>query len=266
MKHARRSLLATLLVFVGAPVLAQEGLQAPPSASPVQVLGTQAGFGTTIVAGPGARLQLAPGVPLDAVRLLDGQPVPEPAWTTGWPPGAHLASVQLTGPAGEATPAPPLSFIYDPAAPNLQYVVGTPDLLHDHGLDQNVDRDHPPRHTDPERDRRVPLLWSPDGRRWLPALPRRAKPDASGVLADWVIAADRPQVFLWALAPRVFASGAPVAPDKLEMVRVWAEDQLSAVREMRLRVLLEPDGGHRLELVVSDLVGNTTLASWPLAR
>jgi hypothetical protein len=50
------------------------------------------------------------------------------------------------------------------------------------------------------------------------------------------------------------------------VVRIWAADELSAVRDMRLRVLPATGGGHSLEIVAVDLVGNTTRLSWPLGR
>ena len=238
----------------------------PAPSSPVRVDGVQAGLGTAVVAGPGARLTLAPGTPGNAPRLLDGQLVPDAIWTSGWPVGRHEASVQLPGATGAPEPAPPLAFIFDPAPPVVQHEVGNADVLKGYGLDQDVERERPPKHTTPERDKKVPLLWSPDGRRWLPILPRKARPDESGALADWLIAADRPQVFLWALSDGVFGAGAEVAPSELEIVRVWAADELSAVRDMRLRVLPDPSGGRTLEIVAVDLVGNTTRLAWPLAR
>jgi len=60
--------------------------------------------------------------------------------------------------------------------------------------------------------------------------------------------------------------GAPIAPEKLQLVRIWAGDELSAVRDLRLRVLPTAAGGHRLEMVATDLVGNATTVTWPLAH
>jgi hypothetical protein len=254
--------LITLLAVPGA-IAAQS---ATPATAPPQVLahGTQAGFGEVLVLGPGARLAAAPQVPADATRLLDGAAVATAQWETGWVPGSHEASVQLPG-AAAAGPSAPLRFVYDPQAPVLQWQVGEPALLEGHGLDQNVERRRPPRHTLPRGDRRVPLLWSADGRRWLPLLPADAEPNDEGLLADWLVASDRPQVFLWALADGAFSSAAPVAPTRLELVRVWAADELSAVRDLHLR--LRPAGdGHSLEMVATDLVGNTTTVTWPLGR
>jgi hypothetical protein len=232
-------------------------LPVPP---PIQALGTQAGYGDTLVIGPGTRLVLAPEAPADAVRLLDGQPVGTEAWQGGFTPGRHEAAVQSPA-AGAAT----LPFVFDPDPPVVKWEVGEADLLVGHGLDQNVERHRPPRHTLPERDRSVPLLWSPDGRRWLPILPREAAPDDNGFLADWVVASDRPQVFVWALDGGAFGSAAPVAPARLEMVRLWVLDELSAVRDLRLRVR-PADDGYSLEMVATDLVGNATTVTWPLGR
>ena len=85
-------------------------------------------------------------------------------------------------------------------------------------------------------------------------------------LADWITKADRPQVFLWALDNQVLDHGAPISPSKLQLVRIWAGDELSAVRDLRLRVLPSPTGGHLLEMLATDLVGNATTVTWPLAH
>ena len=187
--------------------------------------------------------------------MIDGIPVTLAQLAGPWQPGRHAVSLQTVPPPGEEPAVQPaLQFVYDPGAPTIQWEVGGTALLDHHGLDQDVDRERPPRHTSPERDRHVKILWSPDGRRWLPLLPKDAKTDSSGALADWLTAADRPQVFLWALGNRVFDNGAPIAPQKLQLVRIWAGDELSAVRNLRLRVLPVAAGGYRLEMVATDLV------------
>ena len=232
----------------------------------LQAVGPQAGFGDLLVLGTGARFELAAAEGTH-VPVLDGSEVTVAHLAGPWEPGRHAVSLQAVPPPPEGSPVQaPLQFVYDPGAPKIQWEVGNTSLLDVYGLDQDVDREHPPRHTVPERDKRVQILWSPDGRRWLPLLPRNAKTDASGALADWVTAADKPQVFLWALGSQVFDHGAPVAPRKLELVRIWAGDELSAVRDLRLRVLPSASGGHRLEMAATDLVGNLSTVSWPLAR
>jgi hypothetical protein len=242
-----------------------EAVPALPPAPAVVAVGTQAGYGERVVLGLGTHLAMAAGTPADAMPTLDGQQVGAAAWQGSWSPGQHEAGARVPSSVGDPADLPPLKFVYDPLPPVLQWEVGKVTLLDGHGLDQNVERHRPPRHTLPERDRRVPLLWSPDGRRWLPILPRKAEPDAAGLLADWEIASDRPQVFVWALADGAFGSGAPVAPAKLELVRLWAADDLSAVRDLRLRV--RPLGrDYELEMVVTDLVGNATTVTWPLVR
>jgi len=183
-----------------------------------------------------------------------------------WPPGRHAVSLQSAPSGGEPAVQTPLHFVYDPGPPKIQWEVGDTKLLDMHGLDQDVERREPPHRVTPDRDRHVKILWSPDGRRWLPLLPKDAKTDASGALADWVTAADKPQVFLWALGNQVLDHGAPIAPQKLQIVRVWAGDELSAVRDLRLRVLPAAAGGYRLEMAATDLVGNRTTVTWPLAR
>ncbi|HEV8237731.1 MAG TPA: hypothetical protein VGS57_00010 [Thermoanaerobaculia bacterium] len=236
------------------------------AASPLQAVGPQAGFGDLLVLGTGARFQLAQAA-ADDVPIIDGTPVTVAQLAGPWQPGRHAVALQAPPqPGGEPAVQPPLHFVYDPGPPTIQWEVGDTHLLDAHGLDQDVHRDRPPRHVIPERDRRVKILWSPDGRRWLPLLPKDAHTDAGGALADWVTAADRPQVFLWALSSRVLDNGAPVAPQKLQLVRIWAGDELSAVRDLRLRVLPGTAGGHRLEMVATDLVGNATTVTWPLAH
>jgi hypothetical protein len=231
----------------------------------LQPTGPQAGFGDLLVLGAGGQFRLADAAMASHVPFLDGEQVTIAALAGPWLPGRHAVALQTVPAAGE-TPVrqPPLQFVYDPGAPTIQWEVGTTAMLDAHGLDQDVDRDRPPHRVSPEPDARVKILWSPDGRRWLPLLPRDARANRTGALAEWLTAADRPQIFLWALGEQVFAAGAPVSPKKLELVRVWAGDELSAVRDLRLRVLPVVAGGYQLEMVATDLVGNATTVTWPL--
>jgi hypothetical protein len=245
-----------------ARALAAALLAEPPL---LQAVGPQAGFGDLLVLGHGARFELA-AADGSHVPVLDGAQVTVAQLAGPWQPGRHAVSLQAVPPPPDAVAQAPLQFVYDPGPPKIHWEVGTTALLDSYGLDQDVDREHPPRHTVPVPDRRIKVLWSPDGRRWLPLLPRDAEADPSGALADWLTAADKPQVFLWALGGQVFDHGAPVAPKKMELVRVWAGDELSAVRDLRLRVLPSPSGGHLLEMVATDLVGNLSSVTWPLAR
>jgi hypothetical protein len=271
-----RTLLSALLIGSASiataaqtppPAGAPAGVTAPAAAAnPLQAVGPQAGFGDLLVLGTGARFEIAPAAG-EHVPVIDGAPVTVAQLAGPWQPGRHAVSLQSVPPPGEEPAVqPPLHFLYDPAAPTIQWEVGDTRLLDAHGLDQDVQREQPPRHTMPERDRSVKILWSPDGRRWLPLLPKDARTDASGALADWVTAADKPQVFLWALGNQVLDHGAPIAPQKLQIVRVWAGDELSAVRDLHLRVLPGAAGGYRLEMAATDLVGNRTTVTWPLAR
>ena len=249
-----------------APATAVPAAAAAAAASPLQAVGPQAGFGDLLVLGSGAKFQLAQAA-ADQVPVIDGTPVTVAQLSGPWQPGRHAVALQSPPPpGGEPAVQTPLHFVYDPAAPKIQWEVGDTRLLDLHGLDQDVTRVEPPRRTTPERDRHVQILWSPDGRRWLPLLPKNAHTDASGALSDWVTAADRPQVFLWALGDQVLDHGAPIAPHKLQLVRIWAGDELSAVRDLRLRVLPTAAGGYRLDMVATDLVGNATTVSWPLAN
>lgn len=267
--------LVTTAAFAETPSATTQGATTPAHALAaallaepplLQAVGPQAGFGDLLVLGTGARFELAAAEGTH-VPVLDGSEVTVAQLAGPWQPGRHAVSLQAVPPPAEGAPVQaPLQFVYDPGPPKIQWEVGSTALLDVYGLDQDVDREHPPRHTVPERDRNVKVLWSPDGRRWLPLLPRNAKTDANGALADWLTAADKPQVFLWALGSQVFDHGAPVSPRKMELVRIWAGDELSAVRDLRLRVLPSPSGGHLLEMVAADLVGNRTSVTWPLAR
>jgi hypothetical protein len=230
----------------------------------LQAVGPQAGYGDLLVLGTGARFEIASAA-AGHLPVMDGAPVSVAALAGPWTPGRHAISLQSPAVAGgDPLVQPPLQFVYDPAAPNIGWEVGDTRLLDTYGLDQDVDRQKPPRHVIPERDSQVEILWSPDGRRWLPLLAKDAKVDASGAVADWITAADRPQVFLWALGDQVFDHGSPVAPKKMELVRIWAGDDLSAVRDLRMRVLPAAGGAYRLEMVATDLVGNRSTVAWPL--
>jgi hypothetical protein len=238
---------------------------AAPQPSLLQPKGPQAGFGDLLVLGTGGGFALAPAA-AGQVPLIDGVQVTEAALSGPWQPGRHAVALESTPvPGAEATVQPPLQFVYDPAPPKVQWEIGTTAMLEVHGLDEDVHVDHPPHRIVPKADKRVRVIWSPDGRRWLPLLPADAKPGAGGALVEWLEAADRPQIFLWALESPVFGAGAPVQPQKLQLVRVWVTDELSAVRDLKLRVVPSPSGGYLLEMLATDLVGNATSVTWPLA-
>jgi len=272
---SRRAIALCLLLLGAAAAHAQpaaapgptSGAPAAFAALPLSVVGPQAGLGDVLVLGTGAHFVRATSD--GGAVTIDGAVVTDSALAGPWTPGAHSISVQPPASAPPATMAP-LRFVFDNGAPRMQWEVGDTRLLDRYGLDQNVSRQDPPRRTDPTRDRHVKVLWSPDGRRWLPVLPKGAKTDPSGALADWLIAADKPQVFLWALDDEVFGPGVPVQPKEMQLVRVWSDDQLSAVRDLRLRVLPGDAGdrerAYRLEMVATDLVGNKTTVTWALAR
>jgi hypothetical protein len=238
----------------------------------LRAIGPQAGFGDMLVVGTGSRFELVGGAAPGATKL-DGAPTTTAMLAGPWAPGRHSLSVEpasAAGTDGDASFAPPMIFVYDPSPPSLKWEIGDTGLLDVHGLDENVHRDKPPYRVQPARDTHVPLLWSPDGRRWLPVLPKGAKGDSEGALADWPTKADEPQIFLWALDDGAFGPAAPIAPKKLQIVRVWGADALSAVRELRLRVLpgdaSDPAQAYRLELLATDLVGNQSSVTWPLAK
>ena len=239
---------------------------AAPQPSLIQPKGPQAGFGDLLVLGTGGGFVLTPAA-AGQVPLIDGVQVAVTALSGPWQPGRHAVALESTPTeGGQATVQPPLQFVYDPGPPKVQWEVGSTALLDVHGLDQGVEpAQKPPRHVIPKGDKRIKVLWSPDGRRWLPLLPAETKPEAGGALAEWLTIADRPQVFLWALDESVFGAGAPVQPQKLQLVRVWASDELSAVRDLKVRVLPSPSGGFLLEMLATDLVGNASSVTWPLA-
>jgi hypothetical protein len=139
----------------------------PPPAA-VEAIGAQAGLGEGIVVGRGSRLQPAATDGAVIGHLLDGVEVLPEVWSSGWSPGSHVAAVRVAGPDGAPLELPQLPFVYDPDPPTLEWEVGTTALLDTFGLDQDVERRKPPRHTLPERDKSVKVLWSPDGRRWIP--------------------------------------------------------------------------------------------------
>ena len=73
-----------------------------------------------------------------------------------------------------------------------------------------------------------------------------------------------PQIFLRGMRGRIFAPEAPVSLGKGEILRVWVEDALTAVRELHLRVHYDGRDGHLLELEAWDVAGNSSRQNWPL--
>ena len=259
----RTSMSLVTALFLGilvCPAFAQDpggetGKQPRTFDAEISPEGPRAGYGEVVVLGPGARLRFAvqgESKGVGFVPTLDGERVSFEAWSSSWEPGAHRISGNVLTTEGEEIPVTPLEIVFDPTAPRIDRQVGGMELLERYGLDQGVEPETPKRG---ERHRGVDVYWSADGRRWLPLLP----PDREKF--DWVVAGDEPQVFLWIAEHRALRleDGTPIA--KGRVIRLWASDELSAVRTLLLSATPE-----RLELQARDLVGNTTRTTWNLPR
>lgn len=217
--------------------------------------GAQAGYGELVVLGPGARLRVETRGESEGMGFapsLDGRTVSFEAWSSGWEPGRHRASGTALTTDGEKIPLAPLEIVFDPTAPRIEHQIGGLELLEQYGLDQGVEAERPER---VERHRAVAVYWSADGRRWLPVLP----PDREEF--DWIITGDEPQVFLWTAEDGVLSppDGTPIGGELV--VRLWASDELSAVRSLLLSATPET-----LEVQARDLVGNRAGETWALSN
>ena len=52
---------------------------------------------------------------------------------------------------------------------------------------------------------------------------------------------------------------------KGDFLRIWVEDELSAVRELRAKVHYSPAEGHSVEFEAWDVAGNSSRLLWPFA-
>ena len=266
---ARRMLavLATIALAT-VPAAAQTETTAPPDAtppagaptSPIHAEGPQAGYGDLLVVGPGAHLVPPAATSLDAGEhlqlVLDGNAATAESWSAGWTPGRHQASGYVVRASGEEEPFPPLDFLVDLDQPVLHDEATDADVFEQHGLDQGVDEPRSPRRI--HASRAVPLVWTSDGRRWLPVLGFGERS------AAWTVESDRPQIFLWAKHDVTLGGDVPGLAEG-HVLRVWAEDPTSAVQRLEVTARRTADGGEIVFQAI-DLVGNQSTLTVPVAR
>lgn len=252
--------------------IASDRVDREPPAGAITAGGRLVRLGERLVLGPEASLALEAadgGSGIARVRhLIDGEEAAEEAWAGGWKAGDHSAAAEVVDRVGNRVLVEPFPFLSDPDPPVIAFESGGADLIARYG-EPDWRRDQRSRRQLRRLARRgVVLEWSADGRRWLPvALPldRRGNWTAGGDRTTaGRAAADRPQVFLRAVAEDPFAAASPVRLRPGEVLRLTAEDAGVGVDHLAFGFGREAGGALYLWFESADLVGNQDALRWPL--
>jgi hypothetical protein len=243
-----------------------------PPVADIRVHGSHVMLGGLLVLGAATTLEGVveddTGLEGEWVPILNGEEVDLEEWAGGWPEGEHeLSGYAVDGAGLFSEPLGPIEMLSDPVPPEIHWSVGDRELMERHGVDQ---------HWDHQRERRlrrkahsnVVAEWSPDGRRWNPirALsPEEANREDGKPIAQWQVKSDHPQIFFRVMRNQAFAADAPLSLSRGEFLRIWADDALSAVRELLVSVHYYPGDRHYLEVRAWDVAGNLSVEKWPLA-
>ena len=247
----------------------------PPTAD-IRVQGPHVMMGGLLVVGASTRLEgvvedevlSQMGIEGDWVPILDGEETDLESWAAGWPEGEHEVSGYAVDAAGlTSEPLGPIRILSDPVPPEIHWATGDIGLVESHGVDQHWDHEREGRlrrkaHAD------VILEWSPDGRRWNPfrlLTPEEAGREPGEAISTGSLKSDHPQLFVRGMKRKIFEAPGPATLGKGDFLRIWVEDSLSAVRELRVRVLYSPEKGHSVEFQAWDVAGNSTREIWPFA-
>ncbi len=224
--------------------------------------GTAFRLGTMLVLGPDGELIPHSGDGLqeeDWVLSLDGETKAMKEWNGAWTAGQHTATAVYLG--GVSPQRVEFSFISDPVPPEMEWRVGSDNLLDHHGgMGQEGGKGEKFKG---KRHREVPLEWSTDGIAWVPVLLRESEPGDEE--SRWKVLSDKPHLFFRTKKNKAFAVNAPVELKKDEILRIQAEDSESGVARMEVGVVDE-GGLWYLEILAIDRVDNQSQVRWPLDR
>ncbi len=219
---------------------------APPRGE-IRVVGPQVGVADQLFVAPTVKLEATVIDELSGVqswtRLLNGDTVTENGWNGPWQAGTYTAQVVAVDQVGNRGTIE-LVFTVDTEAPEVLWESFDSDRLDPGRRSRSKQRKELEKLKKEARARGLDLLWSSDGRHWLPLETR-----------DQLIKADLPQLLLRAVDGTLTVADSTRLPADHHL-RVWAEDAGCGVKDLEFS--LRPEAPHRYTLLVEggDYVGN----------
>ncbi|MEP7011048.1 MAG: LysM peptidoglycan-binding domain-containing protein [Acidobacteriota bacterium] len=240
----------------------------PPPSARLGLAGVQVGVAEVLFGSGATKLEIRDESTSCSVAQrtyrLDGQEVSESAWTAP-SPGARVAEVVITDGCGQSTTVGPFAFTIDAEAPTLRTQAVDANVYDDHG-EPDRGRRRTPSNWKPERGGAI--VWSADGRRWLPLVWGDRTAPSNGVWSESTATANHPQVFFagqgWQL---VGDDGNALTGDRL--LWVTGDDLGSGIAKLIYRAKVAPADSNAaalLEVEAQDLVGNSATRTWKIVR
>lgn len=215
----------------------------------------------------GGKLFAAPAVGFqtgNATRLeVNGKEVASPTLGAPWTSGDYTV-VALTDAPGGMVRGTPLTFQVDADPPVFKWETTDRDIFESRGEPRvksfRRDRERARQRVDDGKERRwfTGILYSSDGRGWLPLLGRGEQ------LPEVKILSDHPQLFLRGDANLVTEDGKRIDLDGNKMLWIEAADAGCGVESMvvRVRPSSQSEGAQTLEIEAVDLLGNSKRLTW----
>ncbi len=240
----------------------------PPPSARIGLVGAQVGVAEVLFGSGATKVEIQDertscGV-AQRIYRLDGQEVSEAAWSAP-SPGARTADVVITDACGQSTSVGPFAFTLDALAPTLR-IQSVDSKIYDNRGEPDEDRRRAPRAWKPERG--GALVWSADGRRWLPmSWGDRATP-SDGIWSESTASANHPQAFFAGQGWQLVGDDGAAANDD-QLLWITGEDLGSGIAKLIYRTKVAPADSNAvalLEVEARDLVGNSSVRTWKIVR
>jgi hypothetical protein len=220
---------------------------------------------TVSLTGPvisiGGKLFAAPAIGFGSVPPLlevNGKEVAGATLGAPWASGDYTVAA-LVDDQGGLVRGTPLTFQVDADPPVLHWETTDRDIFESRGEPRvrsfRQDRERSRRDDDRKERRRTGILYSSDGRGWLPLVGRGDQ------LPEVKILSDHPQLFLRGDVSLVTEDGKRVDLDGGKLLWIEATDAGCGVESLVVRVHSETNGT-TLEVEAVDLLGNAKRLSW----
>ncbi len=240
----------------------------PPPSAKLALSGVAVGVAEVLFGSGATRLDVqdelsACGIAQRTYKL-DGQEVSEAAFHAPTP-GPRVAEVVLTDACGQSTTVGPFAFTLDADAPTLRTQTVDTGIYDDRGEPDRGRRRNP---SDWKPERGGAIAWSADGRRWLPLTWGDRPAPSDGVWSESTASANRPQVFFSGQGWRLVAEDGTALADG-RLLWLTGDDAGSGIAKLVYRTKVatgDSNAAALLEVEATDLVGNTTVKTWKIAR